>query len=67
MTEVISDGPLLLAVCVSMGEGRVQIRAISPLVDFFALVVALEITRDAEEAELVPGRLVLVSEGAFGV
>lgn len=54
--------------CVSLwGEGRVQIRAIITLVDFFALSVALEITRGAEEPELVPGRFVLVSDGSFGV
>jgi len=49
------------------GEGRVQIRALITLVDFCALSVALEITRGAEESELVPGGFVLVSDGAFAV
>ena len=54
--------------CVSLwGEGRVQIRAIITLVDFFALSVALEITRGAEESELVPGGFVLVPDAPFGV
>jgi hypothetical protein len=67
MIEATSNGPLLSVTCVLMGEGRVQIRALITLVDFFALSVALEVTRGAKEFELVPGGFVLVSDGAFAV
>jgi hypothetical protein len=67
MIEATSNGPLLSVTCVLMGKGRVQIRATITLVDFFALSVALEVTRGAKESELVPGGFVLVSDGAFAV
>ena len=67
MIEATSNGPLLSVTCVLMGKGRVQIRAIITLVDFFALSVALEVTRGAEESVPVPGGFVLVSDGAFAV
>jgi hypothetical protein len=67
MIEATSNGPLLSVTYVLMGEGRVQIRAIITLVDFFALSVALEVTRGAKESELVLGGFVLVSDGAFAV
>jgi hypothetical protein len=66
MFEATSNGPLLSVACVPM-RGRVQIRAIITLVDFFALSVALEVTRGAKESELVLGGFVLVSDGAFAV
>jgi hypothetical protein len=67
MIEATSNGPLLSVTCVLMGKGPVQIRAIITLVDFFALSVALEVTRGAKESELVLGGFVLVSDGAFAV
>jgi hypothetical protein len=68
MIEATSNGPLLSEACVPRG-GKVEsnIRAIITLVDFCALSVALEITRGAEESELVPGGFVLVSDGPFAV